>query len=483
MSGQTIRWGMAFAATTALSASLLLSAGRAPALLVVEAVAKRDPASVPDVELELILNKVREGDLLSQKGDAAGSARAWQEARRLGEGLWPIHEGLGDSYARAKRFDDALREYQQAASLVPEQHVSMRLAIGAKRAAALASAGRPLEAVQAYLDLRQPELFAANLAVLAAESDRAVELIERHAEIYDARLFRLAAALQSKRDRKVEAALALGNFAVRVAPWDENVVREAVAGLREARRFEAAADVCRAWVRAVPQAIGGYQLLGEVLWDAGLERESLIAVSSMVDVRPGDPTAHRVLGEIYLKRNRPDEAMAQFERGWKAAPQDQGLRVRMAEFYQARLEKLKAEGKGDELRAVRQKLAELNVLEAGLFDLKVIITWDVKSDVDLDVIEPDGTKINHASSGTSKIGGRYYADNTQGFGPETYTLAKARPGRWRIGAHLHSGAKSTVKFAVLLYEDTPKEERREETIILDKVGHEATVFIRDLVIP
>ncbi len=482
MSGQTFRWGMAFVATATLSASLVLSAAKVPAPLVVEAVVKRDPTSVPDVELELILNKIREGDLLSQKGDAAGSARAWQEARRLGEGLWPIHEGLGESYARAKRFDDALREYQQAASLVPEKLAPMRLTIGAKRAAALASSARPLEAVQAFLDLNRPELFSANLAVLAAESDRAVALIARHAEVYDARLFRLVAALQLKREQQTEAAEALGRYAIRIAPWDENLVREAVAMLREKRRFDAAADVCRAWVRAVPQAVAGYQLLGEVLWDAGRERESMIAVSSMVDVRPGDPTVHRMLGEIYLKRNRPDEAMAQFERGRKAAPQDQALRVRMAEFYQSRLPLLKAEGRVDEARAVRQKLAELNVLEAGLFDLKVIITWDIKSDVDLDIIEPDGTKVNHASRG-SKIGGNFYADNTQGFGPETYTLATLKPGTWRIGAHLHSGARSTVRFIVILYEDTPKEERREETLILDKVSHEATVFIHDLVIP
>ena len=34
MSGQTVRWGMAFAATTALSASLLLSAAKAAKLTI-----------------------------------------------------------------------------------------------------------------------------------------------------------------------------------------------------------------------------------------------------------------------------------------------------------------------------------------------------------------------------------------------------------------------------------------------------------------
>jgi tetratricopeptide (TPR) repeat protein len=481
MSGQTIRWAMAFAATTALSGSLLLSASKAPAPVEIERVATRDSASVSDVELELILNKIREGDLLSQKGDGVGAKHAWEGARRLGEGLWPIHEGLGDSYARAKLYGDALREYQLAASIVPEKVAPMRSTIAAKRAGVLAASSRPLEAIQAYLDLNQPERFVGRIAALATDSEPAAELVERHAEIYDARLFKLAAGLQSKLGHKAEAAESLGKFAIRVAPWDENAVRAAVATLREARRFDTAVEVCRAWVRAVPQSAAGYQLMGEVLWDAGREREAMIAYSSMVDVKPGDAATYRLLGEIYQLRNRPNEAMAQFERGLKVSPQDQGLRLRIAEVCQARLPKLKADGKHEEVRATRQKLAELGVLEAGLFDIKVLMTWDVKSDVDMDVLEPDGTLINHAGR-NSKFGGMYYTDNTQGLGPETYTLAKAPSGKWRIGAHLHSGAKSTVKFVVILFEDTPKEVRFEETVVLEKNGNDPT-FVRDIVIP
>src|SRR5207244_3878949 len=123
--------------------------------------------------------------------------RAWQEARRMGEGLWPIHEGLADSYARAKLYDDALREYQQAGSLVPEKLAAMRTSIAGKRAGTIAAAGRPLEAIQAYLDLNQPTIFGGRFVRLAIESDPAagVQLIERHAEVYDARLFRLVAGL------------------------------------------------------------------------------------------------------------------------------------------------------------------------------------------------------------------------------------------------------------------------------------------------
>ena len=480
---QTFRWAMAFVATSTLSASLVVSAARVPTPEVEETVAKRDPATVTDIELELILNKIREGDLLAQKRDVVGSRRAWQEARRLGEGLWPIHEGLGDSYARAKLFDEALAEYALAKSLVPEKHAAMRITIGAKRAAMLGSAGRTLDAIQAYLDLNQLPAFAARIAQLGLEGDTAaaVQKIERHAEIFDARLFRLVAELQLKLGRKIEAAEAMGKFVVRTMPWDENANRSAINALRNVQRFESALEVCRAWVRAVPESVDGYEAMGDVLWDAGRQNEGLVAYSSIIAVRPGDAQSYRRLGEVYLRRNRPDEAMAQFERGLQLAPQDEALRSRIIPAQIAKIDQLKAAGKRDEARELRKKLADLNVQEAGLFDIKIVMSWDAMSDVDLDVIEPDGTRINHGNR-DSKIGGKYSADNTRGLGPEHYTLLKARPGTWRIGAHLHGSTKSTVKFVVILYEDTPKEERREETIVLTQNSNDP-VFIRDLVIP
>lgn len=107
------------------------------------------------------------------------------------------------------------------------------------------------------------------------------------------------------------------------------------------------------------------------------------------------------------------------------------------------------------------------------------MTWDVESDVDLDVIEPGGERVEH-SHPHSKAGGHYYVDNTKGYGPETYTIPKGRAGTYRIGAHLHGDKRSTVRFVVILYEDTLREERREETLVLEKGGE--VRYIRDVVI-
>jgi tetratricopeptide (TPR) repeat protein len=483
MSGQTIRWAIAFAATVVAAASVGLSAADVPAPPPAEAqIVLRDPAGVGAVELELILNKIREGDLLALKKDEAGARRAWAEARRQGEGLWPIHEGLADSFARAKLFNEALLEYRVAEDCVPPRFGTSKIEIAAKRAAAIGAAGRTLEAIQAYLDLNQPAMFGSRIFNLALDGDRgaAVRVIERHAEVYDPRLFRIVGGLLRSMDRRADAAEALAKVAVRVEPWGDALNREVIRELREAKRFEPALEVGRAWVRAVPESAEGFIAIGDVLWDAGRTGEAVEAYSSIVNARPADPALRQQLGQILERRGRFEEAVAQFEAGLKIQPQHQNLQNCLVEALQTRLVVARAAGKGSDVVRFRRRLGELNGPD-GLFDLKVVITWDVMSDVDLDVFEPDGTRINHQNR-ASKVGGVYLKDNTTGLGPETYTLLHAAPGKYQIGAHLHSGAKSVVKFVTLLYEGTSKEERREETLVIEQVG-ESTHFIRDVVIP
>ncbi|HLY75602.1 MAG TPA: hypothetical protein VKU80_15885 [Planctomycetota bacterium] len=481
MTGQTIRWALAFAATATVAAAITAAAANSPPA---EAgIPKRDPAGVTPVDLELILNKIREGDLLALKKDGEGAQRAWREARRRGEGLWPIHEGLGDSYSRAKLFAAALGEYRLAEERVPESLASEKLGISTKRAATLAALGRTLDAIQVYLDLNEIDTFGPRIFNLAVEGDPATAVcrIEQHAEARDPRVFRVVAAIYRSMDKKVEAAEATAKTAVRVEPWNEAQNRQVVQELRQAKRFDTALDVGRAWVRAVPDSIEGYEAIGDVLWDAGRKAEAWVAYSSIVDVRPADAAARARLGEILERRGRPAEAQAQFEAGLKLEPHNESLRGRMADALRARLDELPKEGKGEEVFRLRRRLGQLKVQDVGLFDIKVVMTWDSNSDVDLDVLEPDGTKINH-NNRASKVGGVYLFDNTQGLGPEVYTLSEVAPGTWRVGAHLHCGMKSTVKFVTTLFEGTPREERHEDTLVLERSG-ETTVFVRDIVIP
>jgi uncharacterized protein YfaP (DUF2135 family) len=68
-------------------------------------------------------------------------------------------------------------------------------------------------------------------------------------------------------------------------------------------------------------------------------------------------------------------------------------------------------------------------------DLLVTISWNTDAtDVDLWVIEPDGTKVFY-SARNSRNGGQLSADQTQGYGPERYRIARAMPGEYTVIVH------------------------------------------------
>jgi len=135
----------------------------------------------------------------------------------------------------------------------------------------------------------------------------------------------------------------------------------------------------------------------------------------------------------------------------------------------------------DEALRLWRNPGEPNGPHPGLVDLKIVMTWDGTSDVVLNVFEPDGTRINPPNR-ASKEGGVCIQENGQAPGPATVALVHAAPGTYRVGAHLHRGTRSVVKFVTVLYEGTPKEERREDTLVLEEAG-EVPRFIREVVIP
>jgi uncharacterized protein YfaP (DUF2135 family) len=103
-------------------------------------------------------------------------------------------------------------------------------------------------------------------------------------------------------------------------------------------------------------------------------------------------------------------------------------------------------------------------------DLRVTLTWDTPTDVDLWVTGPDGEKVfyqhrNGAQGGTLDI------DVTTGYGPETYTQARAARGTYRVQAHYYGGVPPTrVVVTVVREEGTPREERQVFRGVLLKQG-------------
>jgi hypothetical protein len=104
--------------------------------------------------------------------------------------------------------------------------------------------------------------------------------------------------------------------------------------------------------------------------------------------------------------------------------------------------------------------------EPGVCDLKILMTWDARAKVELDVQEPGG--VRHASW-----------DHWSIHGLETLVIPKALPGTYKVSARLQGQVRTKVQVLVILYEGSGIEERREETFLLEKPGEQK--FIRDIV--
>jgi tetratricopeptide (TPR) repeat protein len=114
-------------------------------------------------------------------------------------------------------------------------------------------------------------------------------------------------------------------------------------------------------------------------------------------------------------------------------------------------------------------------------DLRVTISWNTDAtDVDLWVIEPDGTKCFYQHNRTQN-GGELSQDQTQGYGPERYQIAKAHPGVYTILVHYFSvnpnllGGETHVSIAVTRFAGTPQEKTERHTVILKQHNQQVEV--------
>ena len=107
-------------------------------------------------------------------------------------------------------------------------------------------------------------------------------------------------------------------------------------------------------------------------------------------------------------------------------------------------------------------------------DLRVTISWNTDAtDVDLWVIEPDGTKCFYSHNQT-KNGGKLSQDQTQGYGPERYVIEKAPAGEFKIMVHYFAanpnllGGETHVSVVVTRNAGRPQETVERHTVILKK---------------
>ncbi|MEL1264557.1 VIT domain-containing protein [Pseudoxanthomonas putridarboris] len=83
-------------------------------------------------------------------------------------------------------------------------------------------------------------------------------------------------------------------------------------------------------------------------------------------------------------------------------------------------------------------------------DLRVVLAWDSdNSDMDLWVTDPDGEKCYYNNPLTAQ-GGRLSDDFTGGYGPEEFSLRKAKPGKYTVEANFFGDRQQLVTGATTL---------------------------------
>ena len=103
-------------------------------------------------------------------------------------------------------------------------------------------------------------------------------------------------------------------------------------------------------------------------------------------------------------------------------------------------------------------------------DIKVVLTWDTPTDVDLWIIDPKGEKCYYQNKSTTS-GGNLDVDIVDGYGPETFTMARALPGEFSVQVQYFSSQAqpiTRVRLYVVLYEGTPRESRQEFQFVMTR---------------
>jgi hypothetical protein len=263
-------------------------------------------------------------------------------------------------------------------------------------------------------------------------------------------------------------------------------------------------------LRYRPNVREGWILLGACFRKVGDVKSALRAETTVVEVAPEDPIARRRLAEVFLSceslgrarfelqevvRLRPEEPEAYFSLASLATREKkyeeaEGLYRKILRYnFPERFGGTDARAQR-ELTAVYEKMIaagdkkapeKLSKLKAGklvLKDVKIVLSWETSgTDVDLWITAPGEEKCSYQQKYTFR-GGRLDRDDTDGHGPETYTMPDMRPGEWLVQVNYYSGTVVTRgKVEIVLYEGTDREiawtfpfelEKAKETITLFK---------------
>jgi tetratricopeptide (TPR) repeat protein len=238
-------------------------------------------------------------------------------------------------------------------------------------------------------------------------------------------------------------------------------------------------------VELFPTRADALRLVGYRLLDLRQAEQAVRLFQQVEKNRPFEPHSYRDLARSLEESGRYGLAAVQYEillaGQWHNRFRDSLKEVAVEEYARMMQDALRkrtvsrevADYFGDRLEGMASLRQQA--------DLRVTISWNTDAtDVDLWVIEPDGTKCFYSHNRT-KNGGELSQDQTQGYGPERYQVQKAMPGVYTVIVHYFSananllGGETHVNVVVAKHAGTQEEQVGRHTVILRQPNEQVEV--------
>ena len=290
-----------------------------------------------------------------------------------------------------------------------------------------------------------------------------------------------------------------------------------VRALIDADQLDEALVTAREWRAVDAYNLVVIRLIGDIQTELGQTEAALRSYSAVTELLPEDPEAQRALATVLKAQGDDASARARLEVALSLRPDDRRIAFELADVElglglldaaRQRFEAIvAAEGVPEALRyPAKQRLAQLYAaqrraaadpaeraeLQARIDalalpggtenDIKVYLSWDTdRTDVDLWVINPAGEKVFY-SHRKGKDGGTLYDDVTSGYGPESYTVATAKPGTYAIEVNYfgNGGAMKEARGEVLVVLDEGRETEQQAVFRYVLPNPKATVRVAEI---
>ncbi len=247
--------------------------------------------------------------------------------------------------------------------------------------------------------------------------------------------------------------------------------------------------------------------VADVFFDKGLAALGVRILTNLAEMDLENRHILRILGYRLLQAGQPKLAIPVLARVLELAPnepqsyRDLGLALAADKQWQKAVDNLNEvvirpwHGRFPEIELIA--LAEMNAIIATAtadasrvdprlkrnlpLDLRVVMTWDAdNTDIDLWVTDPNGEKAYYGNR-ISYQGGRMSQDFTGGYGPEEFSLKKAKTGKYKVEANFYGHNQQVVAGATTLQMKLATHfgtrEVKEQSVTLRLKGRSEVVFV------